>query len=1016
MLNTEKQFEQDIEQYLLSSSGGYTKGDDRAFDKNKVVDIETLVNFVKETQTKEWIRFERQCNSDSHHKFYRAFEDNVLSKGLIHVLRHGFKHRGIKFKVCYFKQESELNDLELKHYNQNRIQEIRQWHYSTKNNNSVDMMLAINGIPVIAIELKNQLKGQSVDDAKIQWMYDRDPREPAFLFNHRILAFFAVDLYESWVTTKLNGTSTFFLPFNQGSNGPGVDGGAGNPKRDDEDYVTSYLWKNALNKESLLDIIQKFINLEETTEEEYHADGTKKKIIKRNIIFPRYHQLDVVRKMIADIQVNGVGRNYLIQHSAGSGKSNSIAWAAYRLASLFDNNNNPIFNSVIVITDRRNLDRQLQSTISGFDHVLGSVKAIDKNMTSQDLKDAINDGIRIIISTIQKFPVIYDQVESAVGKNYAVIVDEAHSSQTGESASKLKIALADTTDALKEYAEFEGKAEDELEDVEDKLVREIIAHGRHKNLSFFAFTATPKIKTLELFGDEYEDGSFHPFHVYSMRQAIEEGFILDVLQNYTTYKTYYQIAKNIPDNPEVPTSRALSYVRRYEELHPHNLQQKSAIIIETYRNVTKQAINGKGKMIVVTASRLACVRYYREMQRYLESEGYDDIEVLVAFSGSLRDMDDGEEYTEANLNKDRLGHPVSEEQTTTVFRNEGNILVVAEKYQTGYDEPLLHTMIVDKKLKDVKAVQTLSRLNRIHPDKTDTFILDFVNSADDIKEAFQPYYQETSLEKEINTDLIYETQNILKNFKVYIDKDVEDVAKIYFGYEQKENISAQAQITNKLKPIQENYNNLNQEERYQFRRNIRQFVRWYSYITQITRMFDKDLHKEFIFFSYLEKLLPADPITPFNLQDKVKLAYYRLEKTYKEAINLEITGGAILEPAKKKSIVKKDEKKSRLDEIVDKINEQYGGKFTDADRVVLETMRNKLKGDNKLRKAALSSAEVDKKVFINNIFSKAFDKVAQEAYMESTDTYTQLFEDTSKYNLFKSVLAQAMFEDFRNSK
>ena len=1019
MPDNEKQFEQDIEQFLLSSEGGYIKGDDNSFDKSKVVDIQTLVDFVKETQSKEWMRFERQCNSDPYQKFYYAFEDNVLSQGLIHVLRHGFKHRGIKFRVCYFKPESELNDLELKHYNQNKIQEIRQWHYSTKNNNSVDMMLAINGIPVVALELKNQLTGQSVDSAKTQWMYDRDPRESAFMFNHRILAFFAVDLYEAWVTTKLDGASTFFLPFNQGSNGPGVDGGAGNPKRDDGDYVTSYLWKNVLNKDSLLDIIQKFINLEETTEEEYQADGTKKEVIKRKIIFPRYHQLDVVRKMIADVQVNGVGHNYLIQHSAGSGKSNSIAWTAYRLASLFDKDNNPVFNSVIVVTDRINLDRQLQATISGFDHVLGSVKAIDKNMNSIDLKNAINDGIRIIVSTIQKFPIIYDQVESAKGKNYAVIVDEAHSSQTGDSASKLKIALADTTDALKEYAELEGKAEDELEDAEDKLVKEIISHGRHKNLSFFAFTATPKTKTLEIFGNEYEDGSFHPFHVYSMRQAIEEGFILDVLQNYTTIKMYYQIAKSIPENPEVPTSRALQYVRKYEELHSHNIERKTAIIIETYRNITKNAIRGKGKMLVVTASRLAAVRYYREMQRYLEANKYDDIEILIAFSGSLKDPDDGidgVEYSESNMNKDRMGRSVSESQTTTVFRNEGNILVVAEKYQTGYDEPLLHTMIVDKKLKDVKAVQTLSRLNRIHPDKTDTFVLDFVNTASEIKEAFQPYYQETSLEREINVDLIYKTQSVLRSFNIYDDLDIEKVSRVYFDDESHQNTSIQAKITNELKPIQQRYNLLNQEERYQFRRNIRQFVRWYSYIAQITRMFDKDLHKEYIFCSYLEKLLPEDPLTPFNLDDKVKLEYYRLEETYRGAINLETKGDGVLKPAQIKKDVKKDDKKSKLDEIVEMINSQYGGEFTDGDRVLLDTMHSKLLKSKRLQRAAINASSEDEAIFINSIFPKVFDKIAQDSYIESRETYEKLFEDRMKYNIFMKVLAKEVFKDFRENR
>ena len=437
------------------------------------------------------------------------------------------------------------------------------------------------------------------------------------------------------MTTELKGADTYFLPFNQGSNGAGNDGGAGNPQAKDDDYVTSYIWENVLQKDSLLDIIQKFISFEVKTEKK---DG--KNVTKKRLIFPRFHQLDVVRKLVADVRENGSGHNYLIQHSAGSGKSNSIAWTAYRLASLHNDANEPIFTSVVIVTDRRNLDAQLQETITGFDHTLGSVCAIDEKISSKDLRDALNAGKRVIVTTLQKFPVIYEEVDDTTDKRFAIIVDEAHSSQTGTSALKLKTALADVSDALKEYAELEGKAEEELLDDNERLVKEMISHGKHKNLSFFAFTATPKGQTLEMFGTEWNDGSFHPYHVYSMRQAIEEGFILDVLQNYTTYKTCYQIAKNTKDNPDVPQSKALKVIKQYEELHPYNIQQKAAIIVETFRNVTKQKIKGKGKMMVVTSSRLAAVRYYHEIKRYLEANGYNDVEILAAFSGSIKDPDD----------------------------------------------------------------------------------------------------------------------------------------------------------------------------------------------------------------------------------------------------------------------------------------------------------------------------------------------------------------------------------------
>ena len=777
-------------------------------------------------------------------------------------------------------------------------------------------------------------------------------------------------------------------------------------------YCKIYIWEEVLNKDSLLDIIQKFISLETKKETKKNANGTEKTVTAKRLIFPRYHQLDVVRKLVADVRENGSGKNYLIQHSAGSGKSNSIAWTAYRLASLHDGNNEPVFTSVVIVTDRRNLDAQLQETVTGFDHTLGTVCAIDEKKSSKDLRDALNAGKRIIVTTLQKFPVIYEEVDDTKGKRFAVIVDEAHSSQTGASAMKLKVALADTSDALKEYAELEGKAEDEVLDDNDRLVREMISHGKHKNLSFFAFTATPKGQTLEIFGTEYPDGSFHPFHIYSMRQAIEEGFILDVLQNYMTYKTCYQIAKNIPDNPEVPQSKAMKMIRKYEELHPYNIQQKSAVIVETFRDITKKKIKGRGKMMVVTSSRLAAVRYYHEIKRYLEEKNYNDVEILAAFSGSIKDPDDPseKEWTESNINMDSKGNSVSESQTKQVFHDEGNILIVAEKYQTGFDEPLLHTMIVDKKLRGVKAVQTLSRLNRTHPDKSDTLIIDFINTKDDILNAFQPFYQETYLSEEINTDLIYKTQRMLRNFKIYDDADIAKVTGIYFDEDKRKANKTQAAITNALLPVQQKYNDLNQEQRYQFRKTCRTFVKWYGYISQITRMFDKDLHDEYIFCSYLAKIIPPDPSIPFNLGNKVKLEYYNLEKTYEGSIIMEKDAAGEYSAAKVKKPVKMEETLTPLEQVIQKINEQYMGDFTEGDKVVLATLHEKLKNNKKLVKSAQTDGQ---QIFEKNIFPQLFDDAAQEAYMESTETYTQLFEDAGKYHAIMSALAHAMFEELK---
>ena len=986
---TEKRFEQDIEESFLTN-GGFTSLNE-PFDAVLGVFKQTLSDFVKTTQPREWNRFEQSNKIETEKKFCVAFNNACDRDGLISVLRHGFKHRGIKFHVCYFKPESSLNQTAQKQYAANVYSCVRQWHYSPHNKNSVDMVLALNGIPVFAFELKNQYTGQNVDDSKLQWMHDRDPKELCFRFNKRILGYFCVDHTEVWMATKLAGQDTYFLPFNQGSNGAGNDGGAGNPPNADG-YPTAYLWENVFRADSMMDILQKFIHLQKIEDKE-------------TIIFPRFHQLDVVRKMLADVFTHGAGRNYLIQHSAGSGKSNSIAWTAYRLASLHDYNNKAIFSSVIVVTDRRVLDAQLQETISGFEHTLGTVETIGEDKTSKDLRDAINSGARIIVTTLQKFPVIYQEVDEAKGKNYAIIVDEAHSSQTGSSAMKLKTALADTEDALRELAEIEGKAEEEI-DPEDKLVREIIAHGKHKNLSFFAFTATPKDKTLELFGTEHSDGSFHPFHVYSMRQAIEEGFILDVLQNYMTYDTCFKIANETADNPEVPSSRAAKVIKKYQELHPYNISQKSAIIVETFRETTKKAIGGKGKMMVVTSSRLAAVRYFHEIRRYIEKNHYEDVDILAAFSGTVQDGT--EEYTESSLNRRKDGTKISENQTKAEFHDNFNVLIVAEKYQTGFDEPLLHTMIVDKQLRGVKAVQTLSRLNRTYPGKTDTFVLDFVNSAEDIQAAFQPFYQETMLSGEVNADLIYKTQTELRAFKVYDATDIEAFSDEYYK-PGKQDAKAMGKMTSLLKPIADRYNKLNEDDRYQFRRQLRSLIKWYGYVSQVVRMFDVELHKEYVFASYLIKLLPVETVEMVDIEDKLKLEFYKLTETFKGAIMLEDNAIGVYDPAEAKSALGKDPIEP-LDEVIDKINARYAGNITDADRVLISALLPRLSKNEHLMKMAQSS---DMQIFNETIFPKEFDVAAQESYVESQETYESLFEDKAKYDAIMNVLAEAIFKEAR---
>lgn len=1008
----EKNFEADIESFFISKAGGYKKGD-ATYDPSCALFKDTFIEFIKKTQPKAWKKFEFAYGNNTEKKFVTFFNDAVERDGILKVMRKGFKCGGVDFKACYFKPESTLNEDDIALYNSNIWHCYRQWFFSADNNKSVDMVLVLNGIPLFAFELKNQLTGQDIRNAEHQWCYDRNPRELCFRFNSRILAFFCVDLRQASMATKLNGEKTFFLPFNQGSNGAGNDGGAGNPANPDG-YMTSYIWENVFQRESMMDILQKFINLE-ITEEKKKGGKTE---TKKTLIFPRYHQLDVVRKLVADVTENGAGKSYLIEHSAGSGKSNSISWVAYRLATIFKKNNDPLFKSVIIVTDRRVLDQQLQNTVDGMDHLPGFVETIDKDKHAKDLKTAINDGARIIVTTLQKFPVIYKEIEDAKGKNFAIICDEAHSSQTGSAAAKLKIALADDTDALRQYAELEEKSEEEV-DKEDPILKELLKHGKHKNLSYFAFTATPKPKTLEIFGSEDSNGQFHPFHIYSMRQAIEEGFIMDVLQNYMTYKTCYAIANKTKDNPEVKGITAARIIKKYADLHPYNISSKVQIIIETFKDITSKAIGDRGKMMIVASSRLAAVRYLQEMRRYLEdmkqgpnAKDYENIDVLVAFSGTVKDG--GVEYTEPQLNVRKDGTHISETQLKSDFHDDFNVLVVAEKYQTGFDEPLLHTMIVDKKLKGVKAVQTLSRLNRVCPGKTDTFILDFINTADEIKKAFEPFYTETFLKESINTDLIFEVQAKIAEANVYNEADVEEFAKFYYS-EGTQSDKDLGKIASMLEPAVEKYSKLEEVERFDFRRNVHNLVKWYNYISQINRLFNEQLHKEVLYANALSKFLSEDSDPVVDIKNKLKLEYYKLKEVFKGSISLaegkgessvggkvgQVPDPALLDP---------------LNEVIKRINEQFGIDLTEADKVIYNSIHDKLMADKKLQKLIKSSKDDEEKIFASSIFPKFFGEAANAGFDEQVEAYNSLFEDKNKYKAMMAVLAAQLFKEVRQQK
>ena len=985
----EKRFEQDIEEYLCTN-GGYTKGNSQSFDKNLALDTETFLTFIKNSQPKSWERYVKNNGADSEKQIIDRFCREVKMVGLLKVFRQGFTDRGVKFRAIFWKPETSINEISQKQYAANIFHCTRQLYYSPKNNNSIDIVLFINGIPVVSMELKCQFTGQSTVNAIEQYKFDRAGNETLFAFKERLLVHFAVDLKQVYMTTRLEGASTYFLPFNQGSNGAGKVGGKGNPINENG-YDTSYLWENVLCRDRLLEILHKYLHLQ------VERDKKTGEVKSERMIFPRYHQLDVVTKLLADVKENGAGRNYLIQHSAGSGKSNSIAWLAHRLSGLHDYNDEKIFKSVIIVTDRRVLDDQLQNTVYQFDHVPGVVRKIDKN--AQQLKEAIESGAGIIITTLQKFPVIYKKVKTG-SKRFAVIVDEAHSSQTGDAAKKLKRALADTEKILEEYAEFEFAEEENKKDDEERLLDELAAQGNHDNLSFFAFTATPKDKTLNMFGTKGEDGKRHPYHIYSMRQAIEEGFILDVLQNYMTYKMYYKIAKSIPDDPELDTTAGIKAIRNYETLHPHNISQKTSVMLEHFYNVTRHKIGGRAKAMLVTPSRLHAVRYLQEFKSQIKNKGYTDLDVLVAFSGEIED--DGEVFTEEKLNKDKNGETIKEKALPEAFHtDEFGMLIVAEKYQTGFDEPLLHTMFVDKKLSGVKAVQTLSRLNRTARGKQDTFVLDFVNSAEDIKESFDPYYEETVLENETNPNVVYDLKNTLDDYQVYQQIEINRFADIFYsGKNQNKGDlgKLQAQIT----PAVQRFDALEPERKDLFKSTLARFNRIYAFITQVCRLFDKDIHKFSVYAKFLYMQLPKGSDDRVFVDDKVFLEYYRLEKDFDGAIELEATEEGFTPITGEAG--RKEKKKDPLTAIISKINERYGTEFTEMDKVLLQ-LENDYATQEKWQNYAKSN---DFKTFMV-LFEKDFPEMAANRYEQNEDFFIKMFNEPDMMKQVMETIGEVVY-------
>ena len=987
-------FEQSIEAVLLES--GYESISSTSFDKEKAIFHDALIAFIRDTQAKEWNKLQSILGDNTANQIIYDLTKWIELNGILPTLRHGFKCYGRQLQLAYFKPSHTMNAEVLERYKKNILGITRQLYYSSRNQNSLDVVLSLNGIPVITLELKNPLSLQNINHAKHQYKNDRDPRELIFEFQKRTLVHFAVDTEVVEMTTRLAKDATYFLPFNKGN-----QGGAGNPvDKAGLSYKTSYLWKEVLLKDSLMDILGKFIHLQ--TDERITEEG--RKIKKETMIFPRYHQLQAVRKMIQASLSDDVGTNYLIEHSAGSGKSNTIAWMAHRLSSLHKSDNTKLFDSVIVITDRVVLDRQLQDTIYQFEHKKGVVLKIDKN--AKQLAEGLENAVPIIITTLQKFPFVTEQLrkiaeergEESNGllktKNYAILVDEAHSSQSGETAADLKEVLGGE-DLAKEARE---KAEDEGESTLELLYRNMAKRGKQKNISFFAFTATPKHKTIKLFATNGE-----PLHKYTMRQAIEEGFILDVLKNYTSYATFYKLIKASEDDPKVERKKAAKALGRFMRLHPYNIAQKTEIMVEHFYQSTQHKIGGKAKAMVVTGSRLEAVRYKQSFDEIIRAKGYK-IKSLVAFSGEVSDDKVPDKvYTEVDMNNGIKEKDLPEKFAT----GEYHILLVAEKYQTGFDQPLLHTLYVDKRLSGIQAVQTLSRLNRIHPLKEDTFVLDFVNDREEIQEAFKTYYDGAELGQDADPANLYRIQQELLLGDVFTTEDVDSFVAIYFKPKEKQSYRDHEEMNFNLGGPTEKFRlflETNEEDAELWRGKVRAFKNLYAFLSQIIPYQDSDLEKLFIFLRHLSSVLPKQASGPnYNFDDSVRLEYYRLQKISEGSISLETDKKYKLDGPTDVGTGMVREPEVPFSRIIDVVNTRFGTEFNQADQYFFDQILESAIADEDIIQAAQSNSQ-DK-------FTLIFKSILQQLFIERIDQNEGIFARFMEEKDFNETVTKILARD-----
>lgn len=959
---TEENFEDHIEAHLNQSK--YESLQSSAYDKSLCLISNETMQFIQDTQQEKYQKLKRQDGGNTQDKLLYRVSREIERRGMLDVLRNGIKDRGCHFDLTYFRPSSGMNREHEKLYKQNQFSLIRQLRYSERNEKSLDMVLFLNGLPLVTMELKNSLTGQVFIDAEKQYRTDRDPREPLFKFK-RCLVHFAVGNEKVSMTTRLQGNNTRFFPYNKDIENPVNPNG----------HKTAYLWQDIMHPDNLMELINNFIHEQTVTEKVYNSKSGEVEDKKRQVlIFPRYHQLDVIRKLKSDVVDDDVGHKYLIQHATGSGKSNSIAWLAHLLTQLYKNptDTNRIFDSIIVVTDRRILDKQLQDTIKQVGHVEGVVHAVDQD--SAQLRKYLESGKSIIISTIQKFSVIADTIGKLKSKTFAVIIDEAHSSQSGEAAKDLKVSLSKGIDR-----DIEDDDPDAVEsDIDAKIIEQMQQRQMQDHISYFGFSGTPKNKTLELFGQKNAEGIFTPFHVYSMRQSISEGFTLDVLQNYTTFKRYFQLVKSVLEDREYEKARTLRALTNYVDLQPHSIETKTKIILEHFTEHTAKTIQGKGRAMLVTPSRLHCVKYKQAFDKQMQ-EMELPYGCLVAFSGTVHDTDSDKDYTENSMN----GLP----QRTSIadaFKNpEYRILIVASKFQTGFDEPMLQTMYVDKKLDGLQCVQTLSRLNRVAPGKTDTFVLDFVNEPEQIQAAFQQYYQTTILAEETDPNKLYDLRRQLDDFDLYDNDTIEEFCQVFYDDDQP---------TELLQPILdhviEKWCERQRDNREAFRSALQSYIRLYAYLSQLITFTDVSLEKLYIFSHILNKKLPKREHTDLQgLFQSVDLDSFRIQKTHeKQHLPLEAQD-SVVDSISSDVPTRNEPEQDTLSSIIESLNKAYHTEFTAENKVDIETIQQRVHQDEKLRQVIEADNSERSKRYK---FDEVFDSIILDFVNDKLELYNKL--------------------------